>query len=586
MLNALKMKHRLHNLLFDMSVQTLHKYLLLVILIIASILRLPLLDRFPPALYSDEVSQGYNAFSLLETGKDEYDIVWPVAFRSFGDWKPPLPIYLMIPSIYFFGLTPVGVRLSSAIFGTFTVILMFTVIMELIDYLSSDKFGFLRQKKYEISLLGAFLLAISPWHITQSRMAMLTSIALFFLMCGLAFFYKGLKKTRYWLISSLCFVLSIYSYYGMRLVIPLIIIVMFGFYRVRIILRTKKDYLTVLGSFILALLLLLPLGSAYLRQPDVIFGRVKTVSIFHDQGVALRVWDLIAEDGAETSSWLARFFHNKPYEYILDIVRRLFEHVDGRFLFLTGDTHPPFQISGMSVLYLFDLLFIIIGCIFLIKREQKLFMFLLLFIMISILPAALTFVTPAANRTLTLVIPLIFIVSCGVVYFLNRINSGFGKYSLIACILVGYALSFGYFTYQYIFILPRDHADWWHYGYKELVSYLDIQKKSRESISVSGNLSVPYIFFLFYNQVEPVTLRGRLIRDYNDDEFGFEHVSELDNYQFIRYFSWEREKDRLLPGTLLVVKAGEKVGKEAKEIQRILYPDGRVAFIVYEIVSI
>ena len=86
-------------------------------MILSAFLRLWHLGSIPSSLYSDEVDQGYNAYSLLKTGKDEHGKFLPVSLRSFGDWKPPLPTYLMIPSIMIFGLNEFAVRFPSAILG-------------------------------------------------------------------------------------------------------------------------------------------------------------------------------------------------------------------------------------------------------------------------------------------------------------------------------------------------------------------------------------------------------------------------------------------------------------------------------------
>src|SRR3989344_5322114 len=101
------------------------KLALLIITIIASLLRVIKLDTYPPALYSDEVAQGYNAYSVLTTGLDEYGTWLPVSFRSFGDWKPPLPTYFMVPTIAVFGLNEYGIRISSALFGIGSVLLTY-----------------------------------------------------------------------------------------------------------------------------------------------------------------------------------------------------------------------------------------------------------------------------------------------------------------------------------------------------------------------------------------------------------------------------------------------------------------------------
>ncbi len=62
------------------------KFLLIIILIIAAFLRLWRLESIPPSLTPDEAALGYNAYSVLKTGKDEYGKVLPIIFKSFGDY--------------------------------------------------------------------------------------------------------------------------------------------------------------------------------------------------------------------------------------------------------------------------------------------------------------------------------------------------------------------------------------------------------------------------------------------------------------------------------------------------------------------
>ena len=83
-----------------------HRFLLLLLIVLAALLlRLWALDRVPPALWQDEVAHGYNAYSLLHTGRDEYNMAWPLFFRSYGTYKWPIYIYATAPSVAIFGLT-------------------------------------------------------------------------------------------------------------------------------------------------------------------------------------------------------------------------------------------------------------------------------------------------------------------------------------------------------------------------------------------------------------------------------------------------------------------------------------------------
>ena len=74
------------------------------IVLLAIFLRFYQLGKNPPHLNWDEAALGYNAYSLLSTGRDEYGKSFPLSFRSFDDYKPPLYVYLTIPSVAVFGL--------------------------------------------------------------------------------------------------------------------------------------------------------------------------------------------------------------------------------------------------------------------------------------------------------------------------------------------------------------------------------------------------------------------------------------------------------------------------------------------------
>lgn len=100
-------------------------FFLATIFILASLLRFSWLGEIPPSLYSDEAGQGYNAYSILKTGRDEHGEFLPVSLRSFGDWKPPLPTFLMIPFILGLGLNETAVRLPSAVLGLMTIFFKF-----------------------------------------------------------------------------------------------------------------------------------------------------------------------------------------------------------------------------------------------------------------------------------------------------------------------------------------------------------------------------------------------------------------------------------------------------------------------------
>ena len=97
-------------------------FVLFIILLLAGCLRFWQLSRVPVSLDWDDVSVGYNAYSILKTGKDEFGNFLPPAIRSLDDYKPAMYTYFSVPSIAIFGLNSFAVRFPNALFGTLTVL--------------------------------------------------------------------------------------------------------------------------------------------------------------------------------------------------------------------------------------------------------------------------------------------------------------------------------------------------------------------------------------------------------------------------------------------------------------------------------
>ena len=113
-----------------------NKFTLILILVIAVLLRFWQINTLP-SLNPDEAALGYNAYSLLKTGKDEHGISWPLHFKSFSDYKPGGYVYLALPFIKIFGLTPLAVRLPNLILSVLTIFVLYRLVLLLTkNYLS------------------------------------------------------------------------------------------------------------------------------------------------------------------------------------------------------------------------------------------------------------------------------------------------------------------------------------------------------------------------------------------------------------------------------------------------------------------
>ena len=131
------------------------------ILLLSAFLRLYALAIVPPSPSLDEVSIGYNAYSILTTGKDEYGYRLPLLLRAYDDWRPSMYVYIVIPFVKFMGLSSLAVRFPSIILSLFAVYLMFCL---------GKLFSRYNSRLRYLGEAVSFLMAISPWHIYISRL--------------------------------------------------------------------------------------------------------------------------------------------------------------------------------------------------------------------------------------------------------------------------------------------------------------------------------------------------------------------------------------------------------------------------------
>ena len=106
------------------------------ILIAGFLVRIVWLDRFPVGFTPDEASFGYDAFSILKTGKDQWGHTFPLVLESFGDFKAPLYSYILIPFVALFGLSRPIVRLPNALLGTAAVYVTYLLVNEILRFAS------------------------------------------------------------------------------------------------------------------------------------------------------------------------------------------------------------------------------------------------------------------------------------------------------------------------------------------------------------------------------------------------------------------------------------------------------------------
>jgi len=376
------------------------------IIIIASILRLWQLGKVPSSPDWDEVALGYNAYSILQSGRDEYGKFLPIILRSFDDYKPALYAYLVMPSISVLGLNVTAVRLPSAIFGILTVLAVFFLVRELF-------------KKNNIALLTTFLLAISPWHIQFSRVAFEANVGVALNAFGILFFLKAFKKPWFLLLSALMLGLSLHTYQSEKVFVPLLIAILIYAFRKEFFSIRKKYIYT---SLIIFTIICLPLILFTLTNKDAL-SRAKTVSIFSNSSIIQANTEKLVRDRVNNDI-LGLFLDNRRVEFAKYVVNGYLSHLDINWLFIKGDIarhHAP----GMGLMYLVELPFLLIGIYMLIfgNFDKAVKLFMALWFLIVPIPASITNDVPHAVRTINF-LPILQILTANF-KFPNKISNIF-----------------------------------------------------------------------------------------------------------------------------------------------------------------
>ena len=180
------------------------KALICGILALAFLLRFVSVADFPVGLNADEASFGYDAYSILKTGRDQWGNSFPIVLKSFGDYKSPVYAYLTIPSVALLGLNVFATRLPNVIVGTLAVLAVYLLVFEIRNLL--------KIKNYKLEIIASVLLAINPWSIMMSRGAFEANLITFFLPMGIYFFLKGLKENKFFVWSAIFLGLNLFTY--------------------------------------------------------------------------------------------------------------------------------------------------------------------------------------------------------------------------------------------------------------------------------------------------------------------------------------------------------------------------------------
>lgn len=548
----------------------LSKYVLVFILILAFGLRIFKVTTIPPSLNWDETSIGYNAYSILKTGKDEWGEFMPVHFRSFGEYKLPAQIYASIPAIAIFGLNEFGVRITPVVYGTLTVLLLYFLTRELF---SKSLFT------NHYSLFTAFMLAVSPWHIQLTRGSFESSFSLFWFVLGGWLLIKGFNsKPKFLVYSMIPFVISVYTYNTARVFTPLFLFVVY-LLNIKYLFKNFKYFAL---SFLTFVILSLPI------VPFVLSGdasaRYKLVSITDDKGLIPRIEE--RRNLSTLPPLVTKLIHNRYTYNTLYFTQNYIAHFTPDFLFISGAGHRQHHVQGVGELYWIQAPFLLYGLFLLIKRKDKSLQVLLPWLLLAFVPVSMTNDSvPNALRTLIAVPVYQIFTAVGFVGFFQKAKDKRLKTVAVVLTIVLFLVNFYIFLTNLYTLYPVRYSKDWQYGNKQVVEYVKNNQDKYDLIVFTRTYGEPHIFTLFNLKYDPAKFQDSKNLE-RFETFDWVRVLRFDKYYFpdlgdvgTRYEDIIHENPN--SKILFVGKKGD-FPPEAKILERINFLDGSEAFEIVE----
>jgi len=501
------------------------KVFLLTLFLLGLFLRFYKLGEIPKGLSWDEASIGYNAWLVSETGRDEWGEFLPIHFRAFGEWKLPGYIYFTIPWIKLFGLNHFSVRFLSALAG--------------ICFALAFAWLWRAWMNREIAVVAFFLAWFSFWSVFFSRVALEANLALCFFVLGLAFFFW---EKYFW--AAISFLLTIYTYNSFRVLTPLFFFFLVFWQKKRLGRRkiSKLVFIFVLG--------LLPLVRFLLKEPTAL-SRFNQVRI--------------------TAS-------SAPI-----VIKNYLTHFSPSFLLLNGDPNGRHftgfggQFSALEAIFFFlgvYLLFFRKAPIRLIPGLEK---FLLFWLFLAPLPAALTKESPHALRGILLLPAVLNFVVLGVELFRQKIklNSAFWQ-RLFFGLFLALSLQYIFFYRDYFLVYPKRATVFWQEEYQPLFEKIS-QLKGGKKIFISSQRIQPYIFYLFYTKTNIFQTNFEVA----SPDFWFKsRVAKIDNLFFVDEDGLVGRLFQRTPGYYAITSLEDfLVPSEAD----IIFDGGSEGFLIFEL---
>lgn len=536
---------------------------LAAILVLAAFLRLYDLEGMPPGMYTDEVSVAYNAHSLLKTGKDWNGRRWPLLhFEAYGDRPNCLYLYLSVPFQVMGGMNKIAHRLPSAVGSIATVLL--------ICFVAGRMFG------RPVGLVAAGMLAICPWHILTSRMAMSSTVSLdpmlilgamaVILWAGLPLGDEPVRaRPARAAVAGLLVPVALYGYWASKLFLPplLVVAAVLCWWRWRELLGTGRGRLAV------ALLA----GMGLIALSPVIYDLATSWGAGSARMDA--VW--AGSKDSWTGAWAA--------------AGRYLPHYGVRFLFLKGDRMWAHALTGGGVLYWFMLPLMLAGLGVAVARARRspAARVLLAWLVLYPLPDLLaTHPTPHLLRSSPGIGAFCILAALGAVWGVGWLRARWRRLAAAAVGVILAAAGVGVGRYAYLFFVDYPSRPMLHLGfyadYQEAIRWLRPQYDKLDAVycTFPHLYHQPFAYMLFGLEYDPArwqgeshrileTAQGRTIVAFGKVRF----LTETARYALESLMANDTAET-----VAFIVRPGQ-IESPAPPVYQVRLPNGDISLVIY-----
>jgi len=533
--------------------------LILLVFVLGFLVRFISLGSTPSGLYPDETAIGYNAYSILESGKDEYGVPYPLYFKSFDDYKLPVYIYSTAFFIKLFGPSEFSVRITSALFGSIAVVAVFFLIHEL-------------SKNKLLAGICSFFLAVNPWHSFFSRAGYEVNVATTCILLGVLFFVFAIKRKNNLLLFSLSvlfIIISVYTYNVTRLIAPLILLSLVIYYFKQLTSRSKIPLLVIIAltaigmlPFLLSFISLQNQEGFSSHQDALIIGNAVKADIIQTRSYFIELPQVVQKI-------LFNYWTLVGFTYLKNLVA----FFSTSFYFITGSDKPNQNIYGMAMFYYFELPLLLYGAYIGIKKRSSFLTPIALWILIVFIFGSIVKIVPNGTRTFPLVIPLTILSAYGFYEIMQRIftiKKRFFKYSFVVTIFLLIAYSYAFYFTSYFVRYPVERAMDWRSEDKKTVEFVRSIEKNYDHIVFEQSSEFFYTSLLYYGQYSPE-------KHHQDQKYELSglvnRLVSTGKYEF-KTINWKSENPQ--PGTLYITGKNNVAGG-IKILKEITYPTRPVA---------